>query len=98
MIQGGIMSIKCGKCGERHESAAKVKECYNTGGTPDRQVIVTCGWGKSAHKWTTTVREAVEHRNTCPEHRQAKPVVKKAVKGPWLDDAMWTPDIEAHES
>lgn len=35
----------------------------------DRQVTVTCGWGKSTHKWETSVAEAIEFRNTCPDHR-----------------------------
>ena len=86
------MSIKCGKCGNRHETAAMVKQCYNTGGTPDRQVIVTCGWGKASHKWDTTVAEAVQYRNTCPEHRAQKAQTIKVVDGPWQEDAMWVPD------
>lgn len=34
----------------------------------DKPVIVTCGWGKEAHKWETTKGEAIEHK-ACPEHR-----------------------------
>ena len=35
------------------------------------------------------------------KHNAAKKaVVNKAtaIKGPWQEDAMWTPDVEAHES
>lgn len=35
----------------------------------DKAVKVTCGWGKSAHRWETTKGEAIAHRNTCPQHR-----------------------------
>lgn len=34
----------------------------------DKPVIVTCGYGKEAHKWETTKGEAIEHK-ACPEHR-----------------------------
>ena len=92
------MSIKCGNCGERHNTVAEVRLCHNlvdifiSSGAPDRQVVVTCGWGKSSHKWETTVAEAVQHRNTCPEHRATKVQTIKVVDGPWQEDAMWVPD------
>ena len=62
------MSIKCGKCGNRHETSAMEKQCYQEVASPDKKVIVTCGWGKNAHKWETTKAEAIATRNTCPDH------------------------------
>jgi uncharacterized protein (AIM24 family) len=32
-------------------------------------VTVTCGWGSSAHKWSTTREEAIAYRNKCEAHR-----------------------------
>lgn len=37
--------------------------------TNDRVVNVTCGWGKTSHRWETTVAEASAHHNLCPDHR-----------------------------
>ena len=34
-----------------------------------KDVVVTCGYGKAAHKWTTTKDQAIRHKNTCPNHR-----------------------------
>ena len=36
---------------------------------PLREVVVTCGWGKTAHKWETSKWQAMHYRNVCPEHR-----------------------------
>jgi hypothetical protein len=36
---------------------------------PQVRVSVTCGWGKNCHKWETTLADAIEFRNTCPDHR-----------------------------
>lgn len=35
---------------------------------PNRVFVVTCGWGKDAHKWETTKSEAVQYK-ACPDHR-----------------------------
>lgn len=35
----------------------------------DRKFVVTCGWGATSHKWEATKAEAINFRNTCPEHR-----------------------------
>jgi len=85
------MSIKCGKCGQRHNAAAEVKICYNSGGDIDRQVTVTCGWGNNSHKWETTVLEAALNKSVCPEHRATKVQTIKVVDGPWKYDEMWVP-------
>lgn len=47
----------------------EVKEAEILEANKTKQVNVTCGWGKSSHKWETTVAEAIEFRNTCPDHR-----------------------------
>ncbi len=62
------MSIKCGKCGNSHETPSMVKQCHQEFTSPNKKVIVTCGWGKDAHKWETTKGEAIAMGNTCPEH------------------------------
>lgn len=47
----------------------KLGDNTTTTSTGDKNVTVTCGWGKNAHKWVTTKQEAIQHRNTCPSHR-----------------------------
>lgn len=37
----------------------------------DKKFTVTCGWGSASHKWETTKAEAIQFRNTCPEHRNS---------------------------
>lgn len=64
-----MATIKCGACNGTHTSVAEVKACYSVPTKADRVVVVTCGWGKNAHKWETTVAEAVEYRNCCEIHR-----------------------------
>lgn len=64
-----MATIKCAACKGTHASVAEVRACHNVPTKADRVVVVTCGWGKDAHKWETTVAEAVEYRNCCEIHR-----------------------------
>jgi len=64
-----MATIKCAACKGTHTSVAEVRTCHNVGTKADRVVVVTCGWGNEAHKWETTVTEAVQNRNRCEIHR-----------------------------
>lgn len=66
---GAIQHVK------QHRLAGKLVEVK--GSTPkatasndgDKKVVVTCGYGRDAHKWETTKGEAIAARNKCPQHR-----------------------------
>lgn len=76
--------IACGNCGQKHSSIQDVRNCHSGKVVAmakwahrptavindlDKKVMVTCGWGKSAHKVEMTKAEAITHRNTCKQHR-----------------------------
>jgi len=69
-----MKTFTCGHCGGRHQDLEQVKACSQVandtvGNTKDRVVTTTCGWGKSAHRWTAPLSEVVLNKNICPDHR-----------------------------
>lgn len=76
--------IACGNCKGKHTSIQEVRACFGvtvvntTKWAPrpaaaitdlNKKVMITCGWGKSAHKVEMTKAEAIAHRNRCEQHR-----------------------------
>lgn len=75
--------IACGNCKKQHPSIQEVRACFGvtvntTKWAPrpaaaitdlNKKVMITCGWGKAAHKVEMTKGEAIANRNRCEQHR-----------------------------